>query len=177
LTGGYTTRTGGFIGDTGDTNLNTILGGNTEGNSGQAVTLNGLTVSNLYSAQFFAFNDVAATGRQGNFADTNNLADVSQSFAMGDNVYVVGTFVATNSTETIGLEGDSGCYMTCVIVRNAMLAPTVSIQKVGSSVQVTYANGVLEQATNVKGPWTTNSTPSPYTLPPTGTSVFFRAVQ
>jgi hypothetical protein len=177
LVGGYQPHTGQFIGDTGDTNLNAILGANTEGNSGQSVTLNGLTVSNLYSAQFFAFSDLASTSRQGNFADTNNLADVSQSFAMGDNDYVLGTFMATNSTETIGLYGDSGCYMVCVIVRNALLAPTVSIQKAGSNVQVTYANGVLEQATSVKGPWTTNSAPSPYTLPPAGTSVFFRAVQ
>ena len=177
LTGGYATGTGQFVGNTGDTNLNAILGANTEGNSGQSITLKNLTVSNLYSAQFFAFNDLAATGRQGNFADTNNPADVSQSFAMGDNEYVVGTFVATNTTETVGLNGDSGCYIVCVIVRNAVPAPTVSIQKVGSNVQVTYSNGVLEQATNVKGPWTTNINASPYTLPPTGTSVFFRAVQ
>jgi hypothetical protein len=176
LAGGYTPRTGQFTGDTGDTNLNAVLGANTEGN-GMTVTLNNLTVSNLYSAQMFAMNDLGSSGRQGNFSDTNNPPDVSQSFAMGDNVYVVGTFRATNSTETLGVNGDFGCYMACVIVRNALLAPTVTIQKVGSSVQVTYANGVLEQATNVKGPWTTNSTPSPYTLPPTGTSVFFRAVQ
>jgi len=176
LVGGYTPRTGQFAGDTGDTNLNAVLGANTEGN-GMTITLNNLTVSNLYSAQMFAMNDLGSSGRQGNFSDTNNPADVSQSFAMGDNVYLVGTFRATNSTETIALNGDFGCYMACVIVRNALLAPTVTIQKVGASVQVTYANGVLEQATSVKGPWTTNSTPSPYTLPPTGTSVFFRAVQ
>jgi hypothetical protein len=177
LTGGYQTHTGQFVGDTGDTNLNAILGANTEGSSGQSVALNNLTVSNLYSAQFFAFSDLAATGRQGNFADTNNLADVSQSFAMGDNDYVVGTFRATNTTETIGLYGDPGCYMVCVIVRNALPPPTISILKLGSSVQVTYTNGVLEQATSVKGPWTTNNAASPYTVtPPTGT-MFFRAKQ
>jgi len=175
LNGGYTPRIGQFTGNTGDTNLNTILGANTEGNPGQTITLNNLTVSNLYSAQLFALNDLGASGRQGNFVDTNNEADVSQSFAMGDDVYVVGTFLATNTTETVALNGDFGCYMTCVIVRTVPPTPTLSIQKVGSSLQVNFT-GTLLQATKVTGSWTTNNTTSPYTFTPSGASMFFRAL-
>jgi hypothetical protein len=175
LTGGYTPRTGTFTGNTGDTNFNTILGANTEGNSGQTITLNNLTLGTLYSAQLFAFNDLGATSRQGNFVDTNNEADVSQSFSMGDNVYVVGTFLATNTTETVALNGDSGCYMSCVIVRTVPPTPTLSIQKVGSSLQVNFT-GTLLQATKVTGPWTTNNTTSPYSFTPSGGSMYFRAL-
>jgi hypothetical protein len=175
LVGGYTPRgTGQFIGETGDTNLDSIFGADTESGSGSTITLNNLTVGSLYSAQLFAFNDVAASGRQGNFATTNDAADVSQSFAMGDNVYVVGTFTATSTTETITLNGDSGCYMSAAIVRNVPPSPTISIQKIGSSLQVTYANGILLQSANVKGPWTTNNVASPYMFTPTGPSMFFR---
>jgi hypothetical protein len=139
--------------------------------------MNNLTVSNLYSAQLFAFNDAAASGRQGNFADAINTADVSQSFTMGDNVYVVGTFTATNTTQIIALDGNSGCYMSAVIVRNApsiLPTPTLGIQWAGSNLQVSYTNGILLQATSLTGPWTTNNTASPYTFTPTGASMFFR---
>jgi hypothetical protein len=93
---------------------------------------------------------------------------------MGDNVYVVGTFTATSTTETITLNGDSGCYMSAAIVRNVPPSPTISIQKIGSNLQVTYANGILLQSANVKGPWTTNNVASPYMFTPTGPSMFFR---
>jgi len=51
----------------------------------------------------------------------------------------------------------------------------VSIAKVGSTLQVTYANGVLEQATSLIGPWTTNNNASPYTFTPASSNLFFRA--
>jgi len=182
LVGGYTDYGAGeFNGTTGDTNLDAILGADYECNSGNngatTITMNNLTVSNLYSAQLFAFNDAAASGRQGNFADAINTADVSQSFTMGDNVYVVGTFTATNTTQIIALDGNSGCYMSAVIVRNApsiLPTPTLGIQWAGSNLQVSYTNGILLQATSLTGPWTTNNTASPYTFTPTGASMFFR---
>jgi len=173
LTGGYTTRTGGFIGDTGDTNLNAILGANTEGASGQTISVNNLTVGRGYSAQLFAFGDILAPGRQANFSDANDTADVSQSFAMGDNVYVVGTFTATNTTQTISLNGDSGCYLCCVIVR--ALAATPAIRWSGSNLEVNWDYGTLLEATNLAGPWTTNAATPPYLFNPTNPARFFRS--
>ena len=172
LTGGYAPHTGQFVGDTGDANLNAILGANTEGNSGQSISLNNLTTGRRYSAQLFAFNDVAVTGRQANFSDANDTADVSQSFAMGDNVYVVGTFTATNTTQTISLNGDFGCYLCCVIVR--ALAATPAIQWSGSNLEVNWDYGTLLEATNLTGPWTTNAATPPYLFNPTNPARFFR---
>jgi hypothetical protein len=101
---------------------------------------------------------------------------------MGGYDYVVGTFVATNTSMTIQqnlhLDSDgttaSGNF-SCVIVRQVTLTPTLSIQQVGSNLQVNFANGLLLQSTNVTGPWTTNNNTSPYIFAPTGPSMFFRA--
>ena len=161
---------------TGDTNLDTILGTCEEVGGSPTVTLNNLTIGQKYSAQLFAVNDTGGVSRQVNWSDANNAADVSQTFTMGANVYTVGTFTATNTTCSITEnEGDTHGYINAVIVRTVPPAPMISIQKVGASVQVTYTNGILEQATSVKGPWTTNNTASPYTFTPNGTSQFFRA--
>ena len=98
---------------------------------------------------------------------------------MGDNVYLVGTFTATNTTQTIvENEADNHGYITAVIVRIPPPMPLLSIQRAGANLQVAYTNGILEQATNVTGPWTTNTTTSPYTFTPStnGTRMFFRAL-
>jgi hypothetical protein len=179
LTGGYTQRgSGNFIGNTGDTNLNAILDADTESANGSIATLNNLTSNQLYSVQLFAFNDTHAVGRIGYFlSPTNDTANVSETFTMGEDVYVVGTFTATNTTQQIAMFGDTGTYWTCEILRTVPLTPTVSISKVGATLQVAFANGVLYQATNVIGPWTSNTITSPYTFNPAtnGTRMFFRA--
>ncbi|MGD1087877.1 MAG: hypothetical protein ABR955_04015 [Verrucomicrobiota bacterium] len=175
LVGGYTPLTGQFSGTTGDTNLDSVLNDDTESDSGATVTLNNLVVSNTYTAQLFCFANAGSLSRQANFSPTNNTADVSQSFTMGDTVYVAGTFMATTNTETFYINGDAGCYICCVVVYNTLAVPTVSIAKVGSTLQVTYANGVLEQATSLIGPWTTNNNASPYTFTPASSNLFFRA--
>jgi len=171
-----TAFTGVYTGpSTGDTNLDVILNADIEAGS-TLVTVKNLTVSNQYSVQLFALNDVAGVTRQANWSDANNAADVSQTFTMGGNVYVVGTFTATNTTAVINENcANNNGYISAVIVRTVPPAPMISIQKVGSNVQVTYSNGILEQATSVKGPWTTNNTASPYIFTPNGTSQFFRA--
>jgi len=91
---------------------------------------------------------------------------------MGDNVYVVGTFTATNTTQTISLNGDSGCYLCCVIVR--ALAATPAIQWSGSNLEVNWDYGTLLEATNLAGPWTTNAATPPYLFNPTNPALFFR---
>jgi hypothetical protein len=173
---GYTTWTGQFNGTTGDTNLDTVFGSDSEGCA--SMNVNNLTVGQQYSVQLFAFDDNDAPARQGNFNNTNDTADVSQSFAMGDNVYVVGNFTATNTTQEINLTGGS-TFMCCAIVRNVLPPPGLNIVKVGSNLQLTYTNGVLEQTTNLTGPWTTNVSASPYTFNPAtnGTKMFYRAAQ
>jgi len=159
---------------TGDPNLDAFLYFDVENGSGPTLTLNNLTTGVLYSAQLFALNDIAGSSRQVNWSDPNDPADVSPSFAMGDNVYVLGTFTATNTTQSIQFNETQGGYVSGVIVRQVPPAPTLSLQRVGSSVVVTYANGILLQASSLSGPWTTNSTASPVTIPANGSRLFFR---
>jgi hypothetical protein len=158
---------------TGDTNLDAVLSVDVENGGGPTLTLNNLTVGQLYSAQLFAINDVAGATRVANWSDPNDAADVSPTFAMGDNVYVLGTFVATAATQDIKYNEVQGGYVSAVVIRQ--VPPTLSIQKVGSNLQVTYSkNGTLLQAPSLRGPWTTNSTPSPVTITPSGSALFFR---
>jgi hypothetical protein len=53
-------------------------------------------------------------------------------------------------------------------------AVTLTIQQIGANVVLNWPQGTLLQATNVNGPWTTNTATSPYTNTPTGLSKFFR---
>ncbi len=125
--------------------------------------------------QLFSVNDNNGPLRQGNYSASTDLADVSASFLYGDNVYVVGTFVATAPTQAI-LEhmGDGHGYMNGLIVRTLARPPSPTIQKSGSNLQVSYQIGTLLQATSLKGPWVTNSTGGgTITVSPTGV-MFFR---
>ncbi len=61
------------------------------------------------------------------------------------------------------------------LYNSAFEAPvTLSIQKVGANVQLTWPRGTLLEATDVTGPWTTNNAASPYTVGPAGAKKFFR---
>ena len=160
---------------TGDTNLDGVIGNSLEGYTPETLTLNNLTPNQLYTVQLFSVNDNNGPLRQGNYSASTDLADVSASFLYGDNVYVVGTFVATAPTQAI-LEhmGDGHGYMNGLIVRTLARPPSPTIQKSGSNLQVSYQIGTLLQATSLKGPWVTNSTGGgTITVSPTGV-MFFR---
>ncbi len=51
---------------------------------------------------------------------------------------------------------------------------TMNLQFSGSSLQLTWSQGTLLESTNVMGPWTTNSSPSPFTVSPTEACKFYR---
>jgi hypothetical protein len=58
----------------------------------------------------------------------------------------------------------------------AVIPPVVSISRSGTDAVVTWDAGSLLEATNVTGPWTMNSAAtSPYTVPATNSTMFFRA--
>jgi hypothetical protein len=51
---------------------------------------------------------------------------------------------------------------------------SLTIQRSGDNVMLTWPRGTLLQADQVTGPWTTNNASSPYTLPPAGSGKFYR---
>jgi hypothetical protein len=72
---------------------------------------NGLVVGQQYSVQLFGVddrNDASESNRLANYQDPNDAGDVSATFKMGDNVYVIGTFTASNSTEMIEMNLPTG---------------------------------------------------------------------
>jgi hypothetical protein len=178
--GGY--KTGVYTGgSTGDTNLDLILSYDEEDSYNgtpaipPTITLNNLTVGQLYSVQLFAINDTAGSLRAISFAPSTDPADVSGAFQMGDNVYVLGIFIATGTTQAIAQnEADGHGYMSCVIVRTLSVPPSPTIQKSGSNLQVNWRIGTLLQATNLTGPWLTNADPEPITIAPAAPRQFFR---
>jgi hypothetical protein len=52
----------------------------------------------------------------------------------------------------------------------------ITIQTVGSNVQLTWPVGTLLQADQPSGPWTTNNATSPYSLPPTAAKKFYKVI-
>jgi hypothetical protein len=58
-------------------------------------------------------------------------------------------------------------------------APTVTLNFVPTGpgrLTLTRSQGTLQQSTSLAGPWTTNSAASPYTVVPTNSQTYFRAL-
>lgn len=181
IVGGVGNRTGAYTGpSTGNTIFDSVLNICNEVSGGYVVTVNNLTPGTLYSFQLFAFDDSAATLRQGSFSDATVAADVSPAILMGDNAYIVGTFVANAATEGVTMNfADTHGYFGSVIVRQAK--PTVTTQMSGSNMNVSWDFGTLQEATSINGPWTTDTgITSPHAVtasgPTAGTQKYFRVV-
>jgi hypothetical protein len=59
---------------------------------------------------------------------------------------------------------------------NASTSVTLTIQRVGANVRLTWPVGTLLEANNVTGPWATNNAASPYTVAPTAAKKFYRVL-
>jgi hypothetical protein len=84
---------------------------------------------------------------------------------------------STNQTLTVEVTGaaDFGAGNVTLIAATLSQPPaTIQIGFVGSSLQLTWPSGTLEQSTNIAGPWTTNSAPSPFMVTPSGPQMFYR---
>lgn len=56
-------------------------------------------------------------------------------------------------------------------------APSLTISRAGTEIEVTWSSGSLESATALTGPWDAVAATSPYRTPTTGSVVFYRARQ
>jgi len=120
--GSTATATGAFSGNTGNVNFNATLNQFNWDGGPKTITLNNLVVGQQYSVQLFALDQRAGGSStvRGNYQDPNDNSDVSATFAMGDTVYVMGTFTANNSTMNIMEnlpDGGGGGNINAVVVR------------------------------------------------------------
>ncbi len=60
------------------------------------------------------------------------------------------------------------------VVESMTLGPSISIEKLGANLQLSWPRGTLLEASEVTGPWTTNNATSPYPVAPGGAKKFFR---
>ena len=130
---GVGTSTGAYPAGTGLTtsnaNFDAVLNRFSYDGGPKTITLNNLTAGEQYSVQFFALDNRSLGGgesnRLANFQDPADDGDISTTFKMGDNVYVVGTFTAANTTESIQMNlptGNAGS-INAVVVRALSYTP------------------------------------------------------
>lgn len=124
LSGGTGYSSGAYTNNTGNTNFNTCLNDKYTDNATHTITMSNLVVGQQYQVQLFALDDRSAltppgSSRYVNFQDPSNMDDVVQgNFSMADLDYVLGTFIASNSVQTIqqNLLTNSGNF-NCMVLR------------------------------------------------------------
>ncbi len=123
---------------TGNANFDAVLNqANWCQESSRIITVKNLVVGQPYAVQFFALDDRwVSTNRTVNFQALDDGTNMSATFQMGDNVYVVGKFVATSSTLTIqqNLPDKNQANLNALIVwhlapQNPLIVGTASNQQ------------------------------------------------
>jgi lysophospholipase L1-like esterase len=113
---------------TGDASLDSALNQYYDGGYSNVITLNNLIPGQTYSAQLFALDNRAGAGPEVvSFANLNDASDVSAQFYMSNNAYLVATFTASNTTQSIAENMlSSGGYgnINAVIVRALSYSPS-----------------------------------------------------
>jgi hypothetical protein len=160
------------------------------------ITLNNLTPGVSYAVQLFGLDDRGGTIglREAYYTDPIAALDQSATFRMEDNVYVVGTFVASNATQNVvmqlpgnGSGGDVNAgnlqalvvwltppQVSLVINHNGTL--TVNWNQNLTDTQSGVGPAHLQSASSLTGPWTDLGTSGSITAPISGGQLFYRAV-
>ena len=146
---GNGTATGAFSGQTtGNANFNTVLNGFKYDGGPHAITLNNLAPGQSYSVQLFALDnrtDTSETTRQFNYQDPADATDISPTALMGNNVYVIGTFVApgTNIVIQQNLPTANNGNLNALVVRQLPPVPVFGgVQISGGNLIITGSNGL-----------------------------------
>jgi hypothetical protein len=173
---------------TGNTNFDAVLNQCDFDLGPKTITLNNLVAGHNYSVLLIGLDARgglvagSASARFAYFQDPVVPTDVSSTFQMGQNVYVMASFLAETTTQTIIEQlptGNNGNMNALVVydLSAVVTPPTLSLAPSGGgTMTLTWSAGsVLLQATDLLGPWTTNgSATSPYTVFPTNPQSFFR---
>ena len=119
---------------TGNTNFDTCLGNYYFDGATHTITMSNLVVGKQYSVQLFALDNrtglnPAANTRTVSWQDPNNAGNVSATYSMADNAYLVGTFTASAAVESIQenmLNADAGNF-NCLVLRAVGWTPPPAI--------------------------------------------------
>ena len=129
LTGGNGYTTGANTNSTGNANFNSCLNAFYYDGGPHLITLSNLVVGQQYSVQLFALDDrslsPAGSARTVNWQNPADSVNVSPSYSMADNTYLVMTFTASNAVQAIQenlLNAGYGNF-NCLVLR-AVVAPS-----------------------------------------------------
>ena len=89
------------------------------------------------------------------------------------------TFPGTISSVSVYLSALSEGQLSTLYAAGVQSVPSVTLYVApagGANLTLTWSFGILLQATNLAGPWTTNTATSPYTLTETGSQMFFKVL-
>lgn len=174
---------------TGNANFDAVLNQCNFDLGPKTITLNNLVAGHNYNVLLIGLDDRglptvvgSAPARLAYFQDPVVSTDVSPTFHMGDLMYVMASFKAQTTTQTIIEQlptGNNGNMNALVVydLSAVVTPPTLGLAPSGGgNLTLTWSPGsMLLQATNLLGPWTTNGAAiSPYTVSPTNAQSFFR---
>ena len=152
LSGGAGYFAGVNTNQTGNANFNTCLN-DAYINNTPLITMSGLVVGQKYQVQLFGLDDrsglnPASSARFVTWSDPNNANDTSEGFAMSANVYMLGTFTATNTVMAIQentLNTSSGNF-NCLVLRAVGWTPPPFFVSQPANTNVFLGNNVFLSA-------------------------------
>jgi lysophospholipase L1-like esterase len=159
---------------TGDAAFDDVLNQYYDGGYSNIIILNNLVPGQTYLAQLFALDNRPGMGAETvNFANLNDTNDISPQFNMSDNTYLVATFTASNTNQSI-VENmlSSGGYgnINAVVVRalsysSSVLPTIVSQPKQSFSLpdDVVYFRVIADGSPSPTYQWKGGPTGGPYT--------------
>ena len=135
----------------------------------------------LYNLVLFSCNGTEAGNGKGGAVFTVNGVSQSTSpttdtsFILNNN-YVVYTNVVVSGATLAGTWFGPNDYGSLNGAQIQYFGPYVplSIQNTNSQLKLSWSPGTLLEATNLTGPWVTNTASSPYLVTPSGARMFFR---
>ena len=133
LAGGSGYTTGASTNSTGNANFDSCLNAFYYDTGPHIITLSNLVVGWQYSVQLFALDDrslsPAGSARTVNWKNPADSTNVSATYSMAGNQYIVLTFVASNAVQEIqeNLLNSSYGNFNCLVLRAVMVPATVTL--------------------------------------------------
>jgi hypothetical protein len=140
--------------------------------------ISGFTPGVTYTISFSAAERISSAQSWNVTVNGAVIASFNPQSSATDYTNCTASFTATAATQTVAFAGTdlAGGDNTVFIDNVRIIPPTISLtaQQPGGNLVLNWLSGVLLQATNISGPWTTNSATPPYTLQPNQPQMFYQ---